>query len=168
MILQQHDRLPCGLDRQFAVRRAVVFAVRNPCVLNHLRRIEHTQLEPRHEETPESAVDFGLGDQAGAKHDLERALAIYETKEGPNHPDVARPLDALATLARRSNDLDGAQELLARVLSIKEANLGKDHPELINAEPYGAGWLIEIEPTDDSAAAELLDAAGYGALIQPT
>jgi glycine cleavage system H protein len=42
----------------------------------------------------------------------------------------------------------------------------KDHPELINTEPYGAGWLIEIEPTDDSAAADLLDAAGYGALIE--
>jgi glycine cleavage system H protein len=42
----------------------------------------------------------------------------------------------------------------------------KDHPELINAEPYGAGWLIEIEPTDDSAAADLLDAAGYGTLIE--
>ncbi len=35
----------------------------------------------------------------------------------------------------------------------------KDKPELINSDPYGAGWLIDIEPTDPDAVAELLDAA---------
>ena len=41
-------------------------------------------------------------------------------------------------------------------------------PELLNADPYGDGWLVEIRPTDgvDSAlsGAALLDAAGYQAL----
>ena len=41
----------------------------------------------------------------------------------------------------------------------------KDHPELINADPYGEGWLIEIEPAAGEEP-ELLDAAGYGALIE--
>ena len=41
----------------------------------------------------------------------------------------------------------------------------KDKPELVNAEPYGAGWLIEIEPTDPDAGADLLDPEGYAALI---
>ena len=72
-----------------------------------------------------------LGDDAGARRDLERALAIYESKLGANHPDVARPLDALATMARRSNDLDRAGELLRRVIRIKETNMGVDHPELV-------------------------------------
>jgi glycine cleavage system H protein len=40
------------------------------------------------------------------------------------------------------------------------------NPELINAEPYGAGWLIEIEPADGSDGADLLDAEGYAALIE--
>ena len=38
-------------------------------------------------------------------------------------------------------------------------------PELINAEPYGAGWLVEIDPSDRSAVDGLLDAASYAALI---
>ncbi len=41
-------------------------------------------------------------------------------------------------------------------------------PELLNADPYGDGWLVEIRPTDgiDAAlsGAALLDAAGYQAL----
>jgi glycine cleavage system H protein len=42
----------------------------------------------------------------------------------------------------------------------------KDSPELVNADPYGGGWLIEIEPADASDVAGLLDAAGYAALIE--
>jgi glycine cleavage system H protein len=39
-----------------------------------------------------------------------------------------------------------------------------DQPELINTDPYGSGWMIEIEVTDPSAAGSLLDAAGYADL----
>ena len=42
----------------------------------------------------------------------------------------------------------------------------KDKPELVNGEPYGEGWLIEIEPADPSAGGGLLDAEGYAALIE--
>jgi glycine cleavage system H protein len=40
-----------------------------------------------------------------------------------------------------------------------------DHPELINSDPYGAGWLVEVEPADAAALDDLLDAAGYQELI---
>jgi glycine cleavage system H protein len=36
-----------------------------------------------------------------------------------------------------------------------------DAPELINTEPYGAGWLVRIAPQDPAAAERLLDAAAY-------
>lgn len=39
-----------------------------------------------------------------------------------------------------------------------------DSPELINTDPYGAGWMVEIEPADPSAADSLLDAAAYAEL----
>jgi glycine cleavage system H protein len=39
-----------------------------------------------------------------------------------------------------------------------------DAPELINSDPYGAGWLVEIEPSDAGAAEALLDAAAYAKL----
>ncbi|MCM4080168.1 glycine cleavage system protein GcvH [Paractinoplanes hotanensis] len=47
----------------------------------------------------------------------------------------------------------------------KNASLG-DEPELINAEPYAAGWLVEIAPADPDAVAQLLDANAYKALTE--
>jgi glycine cleavage system H protein len=41
-----------------------------------------------------------------------------------------------------------------------------DQPELINTDPYGAGWLVEIEPADAAAVDGLLDAAGYRPLTE--
>jgi glycine cleavage system H protein len=40
-----------------------------------------------------------------------------------------------------------------------------DTPELLNTDPYGAGWISEIAPDDAGALDELLDAARYTALI---
>ena len=41
-------------------------------------------------------------------------------------------------------------------------------PELVNSDPYGDGWMVEIEVADaatlESALGELLDADGYEAL----
>ena len=41
-----------------------------------------------------------------------------------------------------------------------------DEPELINTDPYGAGWLVEIEPADPATVDGLLDAAGYRQLTE--
>lgn len=40
-----------------------------------------------------------------------------------------------------------------------------DRPELVNQDPYGAGWFLIIEPADPGDWDALLDAAGYRALI---
>jgi glycine cleavage system H protein len=37
-------------------------------------------------------------------------------------------------------------------------------PELINSDPYGEGWILEIELSDDTETADLLDAGAYGTL----
>jgi glycine cleavage system H protein len=34
-------------------------------------------------------------------------------------------------------------------------------PELVNNDPYGAGWLYEVVPTDPAAVDGLMDAEGY-------
>ena len=36
---------------------------------------------------------------------------------------------------------------------------------LVNSDPYGEGWLVEITPTGDDPLDDLLDAAGYAELI---
>ena len=40
-----------------------------------------------------------------------------------------------------------------------------DQPELVNQDPYGEGWLIEIKPAADADFDSLLDAEAYKALI---
>ncbi len=37
-------------------------------------------------------------------------------------------------------------------------------PELINSDPYGAGWICEIEVEGSEQLSQLLDAQGYGIL----
>jgi glycine cleavage system H protein len=41
-----------------------------------------------------------------------------------------------------------------------------DEPELVNTDPYGDGWLVEIEPTEPGQVDRLLDAAGYRELTE--
>jgi glycine cleavage system H protein len=41
-----------------------------------------------------------------------------------------------------------------------------DSPELINQEPYGSGWIFELELSDPSQVDALLDAAAYRALVE--
>lgn len=41
-----------------------------------------------------------------------------------------------------------------------------DAPELVNQDPYGAGWMIVIEMTDPAEAAGLLSAAEYRDLVR--
>ncbi len=37
----------------------------------------------------------------------------------------------------------------------------KDAPELVNGEPYGNGWMIDIEPTDKGEVDQLLGVDDY-------
>lgn len=38
-----------------------------------------------------------------------------------------------------------------------------DSPDLVNSDPYGAGWLFEVVPADSGELEKLLDADGYQA-----
>jgi glycine cleavage system H protein len=50
------------------------------------------------------------------------------------------------------------------VVAVNEALA--DNPQLLNEDPYGEGWLIEIEAGDISEFVALLDADGYRALTE--
>jgi glycine cleavage system H protein len=41
-----------------------------------------------------------------------------------------------------------------------------DAPELVNTDPYGDGWMIEVEPSDPDETAELLTVAEYQEQIE--
>jgi glycine cleavage system H protein len=50
------------------------------------------------------------------------------------------------------------------VVAVNEALA--DNPQLLNDDPYGEGWLIEIDAGDISQLVALLDAEGYRALTE--
>lgn len=39
-------------------------------------------------------------------------------------------------------------------------------PEVLNADPYGDGWLAEVDPMEAAALDGLLDAAAYRTLVE--
>jgi glycine cleavage system H protein len=41
-----------------------------------------------------------------------------------------------------------------------------DEPERVNRDPYGDGWIFEIELSDPAEVDRLLDAAAYRALVE--
>lgn len=41
-----------------------------------------------------------------------------------------------------------------------------DAPELVNKDPYGAGWLIRVRPQGKADLAGLMDAAAYAAHLE--
>jgi glycine cleavage system H protein len=49
---------------------------------------------------------------------------------------------------------------------VLEMNQGiNDTPDIINKDPYGAGWLIKIEVDDPEQVHELMDATAYASMV---
>jgi glycine cleavage system H protein len=83
--------------------------------------------------------------QLGAE--VEAGQSLGEVESTKSVSDVYAPLGG--TVTGRNEQLDGS-------------------PELVNSDPYGDGWMLEIRPTggvDEAMRSEqLLDAAAYAAL----
>jgi len=54
--------------------------------------------------------------------------------------------------------------LSGKVVKVNDALT--DNPQTINSDPYGAGWICEVESSDSKELAGLMDAAAYGKLLQ--
>ena len=83
--------------------------------------------------------------EVGTQVDAGQALGEVESTKSVS--DVYAPL--AGTVAARNEALDAT-------------------PELVNSDPYGEGWLVELVVTDGPEAmssAALLDASAYAALV---
>ena len=49
------------------------------------------------------------------------------------------------------------------VVARNEALVGS--PELLNTDPYGEGWMVEVQPSDADVSGLGMDAASYATLI---
>jgi glycine cleavage system H protein len=85
-------------------------------------------------------VYVSLPEQGAA---VEKGAAIGEVESTKSVSDIFAPISG--TVAARNEELE-------------------EHPELINSDPYGKGWMIEIEVGDDAELDDLLDAAAYGVI----
>lgn len=81
-------------------------------------------------------------------------------------PEVGRRAQAGETVVEVHSPKSVAEvfaPLTGVVVAVNEALVGD--PELVNRDPYGAGWLVLMEVDDPKALDGLLDAAAYRALI---
>lgn len=82
-------------------------------------------------------------------------------------PDVGDAVSAGGSIGEVEST-KSVSEIYAPVAgTVAEVNLAlEDSPELVNTDPYGEGWMAVIAPDDPGAAASLLDAEAYLALIE--
>jgi glycine cleavage system H protein len=74
---------------------------------------------------------------------VSAGTAIGEIESTKSVSDLYAPLSG--TVVARNDELDSS-------------------PELINSDPYGAGWIVEIDVGDAADRSSLLDAAAYSSL----
>jgi glycine cleavage system H protein len=79
--------------------------------------------------------------EVGAK--ISKGDAVGEIESTKSVSDIYAPLSG--TVSARNDALD-------------------DQPELINSDPYGEGWILEIDMSEQAESEELLDAGAYGTL----
>lgn len=72
---------------------------------------------------------WGRAEYSQASQLFERALAIFETRMGPDHLDTARSLSNLADVLRDQGDLESTRRLYQRAVTIYEAHLAANDPE---------------------------------------
>jgi glycine cleavage system H protein len=80
-----------------------------------------------------------VGDQ------VEEGSAVGELESTKSVSDVYAPLSGEVTAVNDALDAN---------------------PEMVNAEPYAAGWLFELRPSDPAAVESLMDAAAYQASVE--
>jgi glycine cleavage system H protein len=84
-------------------------------------------------------------------------------------PKVGAQLSAGATFGTVEST-KAVSELFAplggKVVKVNQALA--DEPQLINLDPYGKGWICEVEPSVPSELDGLMDAEAYAALLAAT
>lgn len=82
-------------------------------------------------------------------------------------PEVDHELEAEDACAVVES-VKAASDIYAPVSgTVVEANEDlTDSPELVNQDPFGAGWIMKIRPVDISAVDALMDADAYLAFLE--
>jgi len=102
--------------------------------------------------------------RVGITHFAQDALGDIVYVQLPDEGSKVRAGDSLGEI-ESTKSVSEIYSPLSGTIATRNATLA-DEPELINAEPYAAGWLVEIVPDDPADIDELLDADAYRALTE--
>jgi glycine cleavage system H protein len=106
----------------------------------------------------DSSVRIGITDYA------QEALGDIVYVSLPEVGDEVESGSAVGELESTKSVSDIYAPLAGKVVARNEALDGT--PELVNSDPYGEGWLLEIVPSDGSAVDDLMDAAAYQSSVE--
>lgn len=77
--------------------------------------------------------------------DIEAGQAVGEVESTKSVSDIYAPVTG--TVTARNESLDG-------------------QPDLVNSDPYGEGWMVEIRVADPAAVEALMDADSYTSTLE--
>lgn len=103
-------------------------------------------------------VRMGITDYA------QDALGDVVYVELPDTGKAVNKGEAIAEVESTKSVADIYAPITGTVSTINE-NLSTE-PELVNSDPYGGGWFVEIDMSDEAGLAVLLDPDAYRALIE--
>jgi glycine cleavage system H protein len=70
--------------------------------------------------------------------------------------DTIEPGKAIASVESVKAAAESYAPVMGKVLAVNEGLSG--NPEVLNSDPFGAGWMVQVESAD---ASRLMDAAAY-------
>ena len=122
-----------------------------PHDLRFLKSHEWARLET------DGTVTVGISDHA------QQALGDLVFVEAPEAGRRVAAGEAIAVVESVKAASDVYSPISGEIVA-GNADLG-GRPELINQDPYGAGWIMRIRPDDKQQFAAMLDARGYEAQL---
>jgi glycine cleavage system H protein len=102
---------------------------------------------------PDGTVEVGISDHA--QHALGD-LVFVEVPETGRQLEVG---DACAVVESVKAASDVYSPVAGTVVAVNAQLSGA--PELVNQDPYGAGWILRVKPSGTAGTADLLTAADY-------
>lgn len=99
----------------------------------------------------------------GITHYAQEQLGDVVFVQLPAVGDTVAQGDSLGEVESTKSVSDVYTPLAGEIVGRNDAL--ESQPELVNSDPYGDGWMVELRLTDMAALDELLDADGYQAVL---
>ena len=105
--------------------------------------------------TAEGTVRVGITDHA------QDALGDVVYVDLPSVGDSVAAEDSFGVIESTKSVSDLFAPISGEIVAVNEGL--EDDPALVNSDPYGEGWIVEIRPENADDLANLLNAEGYQA-----